>query len=246
MMRLLALATFGLLVLGHEPASAQPDWDGRVRLGVNAGAQLGSDELAQSFVIDKNAEAAAIGVTTGKSAFPVYDASLTVRLAQSLGVSVALSYLSGRASGDVTADLPHPFYFDQARTVTGTTSLERSEFVTHTNLAVLAAWSRVELILSGGASFFAVDQDVVSDVAYDEEYPYDSATFSSATVSRVSESKVGYNVTADVAWKLGRRWGVGGMIRFSRARIPLAVSGVDLGTLDAGGVQAAGGLRFAF
>lgn len=246
MMRPVAFALLGLLVVGRETASAQPNWAGRVRLGVNAGAQLASDELTESFAIEKNVEPASIAVSTARDTFPVFDLSVTVRLVRSVGVSVAVSYLSGSATGEVAAELPHPFFFDQPRSVSGTASLERSEFVTHTNLAVVAASRRVELILSGGASFFAVDQDVVSDVTYDDEYPFDSATFSSGTVSRVSASKVGYNVTADVAWKLGRRWGIGAMVRFSRARIPLTASGVDLGTLDAGGLQAGGGLRFAF
>jgi hypothetical protein len=163
-----------------------------------------------------------------------------------VGVSVAVSYSSSDSMADVAADIPHPFYFDQPRSVTGTASLQQSELATHTNLAFVAASRRVELILSGGASFFSVDQDVVTDAAYDDAFPYDSAVFSSATVSRVSETKVGYNVAADVAWKLGRRWGIGAMIRYSRAQIPLATRDIDFGTLDAGGVQAGGGLRFAF
>jgi hypothetical protein len=245
-MRLLVLGLFGLLAVGSQPAFAQPAWAGRVRVAVNAGAQLGSDDLVESFTIEKNTEPAPILVEASRTTFPAFDASMTVRAVGPIGLGVAVSYLSGETTGELTADLPHPFFFDQLRRVSGTRSLERSEFVTHTNLAVLAEWSRVEVILSGGASFFAVDQDVVSDVVYEEEYPFDSATFSSATVSRVSASKVGYNLGADLAWKIGRGWGVGGMVRFSRARIPLAVSGVDVGTLDAGGVQAAGGLRFAF
>jgi hypothetical protein len=217
-----------------------------VRLGLNAGAQLAADELEESFRIEKNAEPASITVSAPGDTLPFFDGSLTVRVARRVGVSVAVSYASGQATGEIDAGIPHPFYFDQPRLVNGTASLERSELATHTNLAIVAASQRVELIVSGGASFFSVDQDVVTDVDWEATYPYDSAVFSSATVSRVSETKVGYNVAADVAWKLGRRWGIGAMIRFSRARIPLATRDLDLGTLNAGGVQAGGGLRFAF
>jgi hypothetical protein len=93
----------------------------------------------------------------------------------------------------------------------------------------------------------------VADVAYTETYPYDTATFSGATLMRVNATRVGFNAAADLTWRLSRRWGVGGLIRFARARVPLTMTstGTDLqptsaGSVVAGGFQATGGLRMTF
>ena len=76
--------------------------------------------------------------------------------------------------------------------------------------------------------------------------PYDTASFADATLTTERESKVGYNAGADVVWKFSRRWGLGGLIRFSRARVPFAVGELDAGAMKVGGLQAGGGLRLLF
>jgi hypothetical protein len=98
----------------------------------------------------------------------------------------------------------------------------------------------------GGLSVFNAKQDLVTDVTYTESYPYDTATFTGATVSRQSVTKSGYNVGADVSWMFSERVGVGGLVRFSRATADYSVSSTNQVSVDLGGLQAAAGIRFRF
>lgn len=243
------LALVGLLTLSWSPAQAQPAWPGRVRIGLNVGSQLEAQALAESLTVEKHVESAPIAVGTPQESFPIYEAAFAVRLARDVGFGfgVAVSYLSKSTAAQIAADIPHPFYFEQPRAITGTAGLRRTELATHFNAVFVQAWPRLELMVSGGPSIFSVDHDLVSDVFFSEEYPFDTAQFTSATVFKGQESRIGYNVAADVTWRLGRSWGVGALVRFSRARVPFETpDGVEVAKLDAGGLQAGGGLRLMF
>jgi hypothetical protein len=55
-----------------------------------------------------------------------------------------------------------------------------------------------------------VKQGIVTDFEITEAYPYDTATFSRGITTTVDESKVGFNVGADVGYFFTRQVGVGG------------------------------------
>ena len=97
------------------------------------------------------------------------------------------------------------------------------------------------MVVFGGPSFFTVKQSVVTGITYDEDYPYDEATFSGADVETEEEQKTGFNVGADVGYYFTRNVGVGGIIRFSQTKVTFS-----LGEVDAGGAMVGGGLRFRF
>jgi hypothetical protein len=144
--------------------------------------------------------------------------------------------------------VPHPFHFDRPRDISGEApGLRRSETGVHLGLGYLIGLSRrADVMMMGGATYFQVRQDLVSDVSYSESFPYDTATFSTAQVVRRNSSKVGYHAAVDLTVKLGARWGVGGLVRFSRAKVPFEVNDEETATVDVGGIQAGGGVRFAF
>lgn len=105
----------------------------------------------------------------------------------------------------------------------------------------LMAARPVEIAVMGGLTAFNVEQDLVADVAYAQAFPYDTASFAQAVLTPQRNSKAGYHVGVDFTWKFVPRWGIGGLVRYSRASVPLN------GTLiDAGGLQAGGGLRVMF
>ena len=244
-MRRLLLLIATLLVAAH-PAFAQ-GWTGRARVSISGGAQIDTTRLSESITLTKYVEPAPVTAEVPKGALPFVDLGVALRLAGNLGAGVSVSYLTNREEAEVTAQIPHPFYFNQLRPISGTVSgVLHKELATHTNLVYLIASPRIDLMLSGGASFFQVEQGFVSDVLYAEAYPYDAASFLDATLTRERESKVGYNAGADVTWKFSRRLGLGGLIRFSRARVPFAVGELDAGTVKVGGLQAGGGLRLLF
>ena len=241
-----ALLACAALLLRAHPAFAQTGWAGRVHVDITAGVEFDRTLPSQETTLIKQVEATPLATELSNADMPVVSVGLAVRVIGDLGVGVSFSRVSHTGTAAVRAEIPHPFFFDRHRLVTGPVSLRREEFATHADLVYVINWRRIDVSLSGGATFFDVDQDVVSDVLYSEVYPYEAASFVSAELVRASASKRGYNVGADLTWRLARRWGVGALVRFSRARVPLTVEGVDYGVHDAGALEVGAGLRLRF
>jgi hypothetical protein len=234
------------LVIGAQPAFAQPAWTGRGRLTLSVGPQMDTARLSESLTLRKYVEPAPVTADLPRAAVPFVDVGVALRLAGRLGAGISVSYLTSTREAEVTAQIPHPFYFNQARRITGTVpGVRHAELAAHTDLVYLLMSSRIDLTVSGGASLFRVGQTFVSDVIYAEAYPYDAASFVDATLTTVSRSAIGYNAGADVTWKFSPRWGLGAMIRLSRARVPFTVAETDA-SVEVGGLQVGGGLRMTF
>jgi hypothetical protein len=246
MRRFLVCAVLVMCGAGAQTAFAQGRTD-TAFVSVNVGTQVNTQRLSQTIKLEKHAEPAPVTATMAEKAVPFFDFGLTLRIIGNLGASVALSHLSDTGAADVSADIPHPFYLGRPRPIQGQTpGVRHKEMVFHTNAAYVIPSESITLVLSGGLSFFSADQDFVTDIAFTESYPYDEAKFSSATLTRASGRKTGYNAAADVTWKVGASWGVGGVIRFSRAKVPFTSGATKFGTFNLGGLQAGGGLRLMF
>jgi hypothetical protein len=173
-----------------------------------------------------------------------FDVGGGVRVWRHLGVGLDVSRFTRAGGGSVTAQVPHPFYFNRLRPVTGDApGLEREETGVHAQvLWMLPIAARWEIGLSGGPSWFNVGQDLVQTVTITESYPYDTATFAGITSARRTGSRVGFNAGGDIAYRFNPRVGVGLTAGFSRARVPLG----DTVTINAGGAHVGGGLRLRF
>jgi hypothetical protein len=227
------------------PMSAQQGrWTDRTRLAVSGGAQL-TVPISESITLDKYVEPTPVTADAADSPVPLVDGGVIVRVAGNVGIAGAVSFVGGSREADVSAEIPHPFYFNRRRSISGQVAgVYHAEMAAHAGGVYLIAMRRVDVAVSGGASYFRVDQDLVSDVTFSETFPYDTASFTSASLTRVTETAIGYHAAADVNWKLSPRWGLGALVRFARAEIPFTVNGLDAGTAKVGGVQIAGGLRF--
>ena len=127
------------------------------------------------------------------------------------------------------------------------TGVKRSETAVHVQaMYLVSTGGRLRLVISGGPSFFNVEQDLVTEVNITEAYPYDTATFASAQKTSVKGSAVGFNVGADVMWMFGKTVGVGGLVRFAPATVDLDAPSSRTASVDAGGIYAGGGLRLLF
>ena len=168
---------------------------------------------------------------------------------RNVGVGVGVTRFSHSTPISLTASVPHPFFFNRARSVTGDVGgLKREELAVHIQArAMFTASPKIPVVIFGGPSFFSVKQDIVNDFEITETYPYDSATFNRGVSTTADESKVGFNVGADVGYFFTRQVGVGGSVQWSATTIDVAASG-GTGTLEikAGGLQAGGGLRLRF
>jgi hypothetical protein len=241
----LRAATIGaaFLASGHAAAAQTPAWRDRGYIQVSGIFQPSAAfsntvkplDFAEPSVVDT-------GYKTGS--IPGFDGGGGVRVWRNLAVGIDVSRLSKTTAGAVSAQIPHPFFFNRPRAVSGDTfGLGRDETALH----LQAVWMipmrrRWQLALAGGPSWFTIGQDIVSDVTFTQAYPYDTATFASAITVHRSGSRIGFNAGADVTYRLRPRVGIGAGLMFSRASVPLD----DTLTVEAGGARVGGGVRFRF
>jgi len=241
---LVALAVFAGLT-SAAPAHAQ--LPGRIRIVVDGGAQMPPTSFGQSFTLTKNAESAPVTTTLKPATGSFFDAGVRVRLVGPIGVGVVGFSASSTANGSLDARIPHPFFFNQLRPISGTLSgVERTETGAHMELDYTIAVSKFDITLFGGPSYISLQQALVTDVTYTEAYPFDTATFASALSTKAKKSGTGFNGGADVTWRLGKSFGLAGLVRYTGGTLSLEAAADNTADVKAGGVQVGGGLRIIF
>ena len=235
--------------LAQSPQAPQPSGSAfRGYVSVNGGYQLAATDFTDGGATRLHVEDGRFDTTYVVKRGPAFDVSGGALLWRRLGVGAGISRFSVATPGALTAAVPHPFFFNRSRAISGEISgLTRDESAVHVQASVLLpVHPRIQVTLFGGPSFFQVKQGLVTGYTYADNYPYDEATFRSATTTTASESRMGFNAGADAAFFFTRNLGVGGMVRFAGVSIPLAGSDGTTETVKAGGTQAGGGLRLRF
>ena len=247
--RLTCLMTWGALILVAPLASAQGPAPFERGYGhLNLGVQATSHDLDQdtAFVIYDEPGRIQVGGSGGGGA--LFDIGGGWRVWRQL--YAGLSFTSGSNTEDaaINGTVPHPFFFDEFRTVTGTApGLKHSEQAVH----LQAMWrfpvtTRFDVLVGGGPTFFSVDQDLVSGITVTEiGIPTTGVNLTGVTVERASEGTVGFNLGADGTYLLTRRFGVGGFLRFTGGSTTLTTGGNTV-DLDVGGLQIGIGGRVRF
>ena len=241
------LVAVAAVVCHASPAAAQ-SWSERVLISVNGAYQSTTNDFSDRFEFEKNLETGSTDVDYPVQAGFVFDGGASVRLWKNLAAGVSVSYFTRDDSASTTSSIPHPFFFQQPRTVSGdATGVKRTETAVHVQAVYLVnPGGRLRMAFSGGPTFFNLEQDLVTEVRVTEAYPYDTVTFAAAEKRKESGSTVTFNVGADLMWMLSRQFGVGGLVRFSPASVDLSAPGNRTISVDAGGVYAGGGIRILF
>lgn len=236
-----------------SPALAQTRSAGRkpdsVFISVSGGVQqAAASDVSDRFSFSKNQETETIDVKYPMKTLGLFDVGASFRVWKGLAFGAAFSRVSGGGDAEVTASVPHPFFFNQPRTVTGTDSgVQHAENGVHLQVQyVVPASDSVHIIVGGGPSWISVEHEIVTDVTVTESYPFDTAAFGGAVTKTTKASASGFNAGLDVTWMFARSVGVGGLVRYTRADIDLEPADGRTLTTKAGGVQGAAGIRFVF
>ena len=109
-----------------------------------------------------------------------------VRISPYFALGAGISWFNTEETASVSAQLPHPLYFNRNRSISGVSSpLTRSEMAVHLQAhVVVPATNSLTVMGFAGPTFFNVEQQLVTDVNFVHTYPFDTATFSSAVASR--------------------------------------------------------------
>lgn len=246
-MRRIAMLFFAA-VFGIAPsAAAQPaQWPEKFWVSVGGGVQPVSNSFSDDFTKPLYTEDEQVSVSYPVKSGVLVAGSGGYRIWKQLALGIGVTYYTAGGDADVDAELPHPFFDDQFRHVSGTTDASRSE----TGLHIMAAWmlplsNRFRIILSAGPSVLNVSQTVVTDVQFSETFPYDTAEFTGATKTDASNTAIGFNAGADLFWMFSSRIGAGGLVQYTHARAKLQAADRTV-SVDAGGAQLAAGLRILF
>jgi hypothetical protein len=247
-MRLHTAALVGAVIAGSAVSAAAQD---HVRLMINAGLQTSAATLKSAQTFQQYQEQ---GSLTEERTIPrggFYDVGVAVRAVSGLHVGVSFSFFKDTGAGTVTAQVPHPFFFNQLRATAGTAPASRKETAVH----IQAAWTvpaagGIEFTLFGGPTIFRTEQALVTKLNLtlgNEVYPYDSLpTFPGVTTQTIKDNVKGYNAGADMTWRLGKNFGLGVLIRYAHGTKNVTPTGGQAVKIEPGGLHAGGGLRVIF
>jgi hypothetical protein len=227
-----------------RPAFAQGADAGRVSVTIGPGIQLTTTDATTTTTFEAYSEEGSM--TAGYSAKyqPTLEGGVVIRVRGAFGVGIAGSYLHDSGDAGIHALIPHPFTVNQPRTLDATTPALHEQTAIHLQVAYWIQRSpRLDLIISGGPSFFHATQDFVTGVSYTETPPFDSVTFTSATVTRDHESAFGGNVGLEAGWRLTPHVGVAAVGRYSRGTASFTSENADV---VLGGMRLSGALRLLF
>jgi hypothetical protein len=232
-------------VLAAPAAHAQD----RVRIILNGAYTPSLAGFSETRTFTQFVETATVtGDYEAGSAF-VPDLGVQVQFWKKLGAYVAFTTADRDETGTFDASLPHPLYLSRPRSLSGDlTGYGLKENAFHVDLAYGQGQGKIDYAVFAGASFFSVEADVIDSVNYDQSYPYDTVTLRSVPPHAVKESPVGFNVGGRLDYRFGqsRRFGVGTLVRFSRAKAELATTDTSKVEVDAGGFEAGLGVRIYF
>ena len=244
---MLAAAAIGLLLGTPRPAAAQPKaWPERIWFSVSGGVQPAVNSFGDHFDVPLYTETERVTIDYPVKGGAIIAASGGYRVWKQLAVGIGVTRYNRSADASVTASVPHPFFDNQLRQTEGKVPATRSEVGAH----VLVGWMlpltpRLRLLLTAGPSVLSVGQTLVTGVEVMEVYPYDTASFKSATTTDSSGTATGFNAGADLFWMFSRSVGAGGLVQFTRATAKQRAGDRTI-SVDAGGAQIGAGLRLVF
>lgn len=246
-----AWLTVAMLMAGGAQAVAQDYGKGWVDVNFGA-ASAAEGDYTSVRVLPISSEAAGGGAGYSLPRGGSFDVGGGYMFNRWIGAGVSLAGTAHEDFAGLAISVPHPLYYDASATDATTTSgtLARSEGVWHLQVMVVPVQTpRFRLRAFGGPSYFHVEQDVVSNIEYDQAFQIfgrgNAVDISSYDTRTSIATGWGFHGGADASFFFNRVFGVGAMVRVSRATVEMDDYG---GPEDrkAGGVQFGGGLRLKF
>lgn len=241
----------GLLV-GLAPSSARAqsaDWG---PWGANGYVSLNGfydTESRRSDLVTRpeiNLETATITASPETGRKPLYDFTAGGRVRGNLGFGFGVTFGTKTEEAPVRGSIPHPFYFNQPRTLDDRTTLERSDVMVHlAALWLIPVNDRFAVTAFGGPTWFQVKQETIRSLTLREAFPFDSVAIESVNRERLTRSHWGYHAGFDVSYYFSRYLGVQGLVRYSNGTVTIATTGAE-SELKVGGLHAGAGLRVRY
>ena len=248
------------LVGGATDATAQPAPTDRITVWLDVGWRPASRTFGSTRVFPVFSELGNFQASYAIEKGGVIAGGMSFRLWRNLAVGLDVSSYRAVNPAQITAELPHPFFFDLQRTTMGQAGgLERQELAVHVRaLWVMQLTNWLVVSASVGPSLINARQDLVSSVEHTEVgFPFDDIIFSGHNYSSQSATTAGMNSGVDIdtfvlhrlpflnRFAVMEKVGLGLLLRYVRGSVDMHL-GDDLAEVDLGGLQVTTGLRFRF
>ena len=227
-------------------------FEGRFAVHANGGYQGGSDQTVDTFGFRAYGEDARFDASHDISGGGMFDVGASLLVWRELSVGASYTQLDGSNRVTVSGAVPHPIEFNNPRAITPQTlSLTHRERATH----IFGAWrvplqqvEKLDVSVFGGLSLFNVTQGVVTNVTAREAGgpPFVAVTVDQVQTGERWKNGVGGHVGVDVTYMVTDYVGVGFFARFTGGSVDLPSAGVGTVSLNLGGIQTGGGVRFRF
>jgi hypothetical protein len=242
----LKITKAGILALcvcaAPQIASAQTmQWTDKGYISINVGAQVGSQTIDTSSTFPLYDETATIASSQKIKGGSFFDIGGAYRVwGKNLLAGVTFSHTSTDADVALTASIPDPVRFDAPRAVTKTQGgAIHTENAVHLDVIwMIPVANKLDVGVFLGPSIFSVKQDTISTATVTEPGPG-----LTAPLNRVSKTTAGFNLGADVQYMVNKRFGVGGIARYSIGSASIEGATDDL---KVGGFQVGVGGRVRF
>src|SRR5262249_51289898 len=164
----------------------------------------------------------------------LFAAGAGARLVKNVGAGVTTSWFRRSASASFDLRVPSPLAVNRPLALAGSVpDLSRQEVGIHVQgLYAIPLADKVRAMVGAGPSVFRIQQDLVRSVEFDTLPGFTSLAFNQALTTRVERTVVGFNVGADLTWEFASHFGVGSIVRYSRASATLD-PGAETGVLRA-------------
>ena len=245
-LRLVVSLSAALLVCASDAwaqAAASPAApSGRIFLNVNVGSQTKAIKDDESFTFSLYGEdgTAQFSREVEGGIFP--DVMLGIRVKNNFFIAMQGSVRTASADSPSVASIPDPLAFESPRVVKGTLAAmaHRELWASVLPTIVIPATKKIDVMVYGGASLVQLEHEIATFAASGVTEPGPTVTFTRVTESR---SVWGLSVGADARYMFTDTVGAGAFVRFQRATVSFPGTGLSL---EVGGLQVGGGLRFRF
>ena len=246
------LIVCGVFAGTARQASAQTaTWADRGYINVGWGVESGSSAMSDIKTAPIYEETASITSSSTFTSGSLFDVGVGLRIWKNLTVGAGYHQEQNDTEGTLTGTIPSPIFFNRPRQLNETVpGLERKESAVHLQFGwVLPFSEKLDVLISGGPSFFRIEQDTVTNVTIGEQGGNFTTVLAQPTVTVQKKSQTGYNVGADatyIVWSNDSiRLGAGGFVRFTMAdtTIPMLVNEQPT---EVGGMQFGFGARLRF
>jgi hypothetical protein len=221
-------------------ATAQTmQWTDKGYVTVNGGAQVGSDNLDSTSTFTLYDETASVTTAQKVKGGGFFDLGGAYRVwGRNVLAGLSYSHTSSDSNATVNASIPDPLVTDRPRNVTTSLSgAKHSENALHLDaIYMIPVAAKTDVGVFGGPTIFFVKQQTVSTLTATEPGPTVSAPLTDS-----DKTTVGINFGVDVQYMIAKKWGVGGLARYSWGSADL---GGSAGKLKVGGFQIGGGFRW--